>query len=113
MELAAHVVDLNVVAEVAEGGTSTELLSRYLRIPESPGAMDAGVAFYTRPVKSESETWIILVLDRVFKEDNHILVKTTVGCAASEVQIGNIRHAAEDQVDHVLGGLGLRWETER
>lgn len=112
MELVTHIVDLNIVAEVA-GGTSTELLRRYLQIPESLRDMDAGVALYTRPVKSESETWINLVLDRVFKEDNHILVKTTVGCAASEVQIDGISQAAEDQVTRVLDGLGLRLGTER
>jgi hypothetical protein len=74
--------------------------------------MDAGVAFYTRPIKSEAETWINLVLDRVFKEDNHILVKTTVGCTASEVQIEGISQAAEAQITRMLDGLGLHLGTE-
>jgi len=112
IELATRVVDLNIVAEVG-GTTSAGLLRRYLRIPESLGPMDAGVAFYARPIKSEGEPWINLVLDRVFKEDDHILIKTTVGCAGLEVQIDGISQAAEDQITRVLDGLGLHLETER
>ncbi len=112
IELGTHLLDLNIVAEIV-GATSSRLLSRYLRIPESLGPMDAGVAFYTRPVKGDAETWINLVLDRVFQEDGQIIIKTTLGCAASEVRIDGIGEAAEDQINRMLDGLGLRLQTEQ
>ena len=111
IQLRAHIVDLNIVAEVV-GSTSAQLLSRYVRIPVALGTMDAGVAFYTPPIDSADETWVKLVLDRMFKEDDHILIKTTVGCAASRVPLESIAQTVEGQLARVLDGIGLHLQTE-
>lgn len=110
IQLSTHTVDLNIVAEIV-GSTSARLLSRYVRIPDALGTMDAGVAFYTPPITSDDETWVNLVLDRIFKEDNHILVKTTVGCAAFTVPVESIAQTVEGQLARVLDGIGLQLQT--
>jgi hypothetical protein len=107
----AHIVDLNIVAEVV-GSTSAQLLSRYVRIPEALGTMETGVAFYTPPITSNDEAWVNLVLDRIFKEDTHILAKMTVGCAASAVSIDSVAQSVEHHLTRVLENVGLRLQTE-
>lgn len=107
----AQTVDLNLVAKVA-GSTSAQLLSRYVRIPEALGTMDAGVAFYAPPITSDDETWVNLVLDRVFKEEDQILIRTTVGFTASTVPVESIAQTVEGQLARVLEAIGLRLQTE-
>lgn len=108
MKLVSHVVDVNILAEI-RGATSTELLTRYVRTPEPLGAMDVGVAFYTRPIQNNQEQWINIVLDRVSRQDNQISIKMTVGLDAGAVPMDGITLAVENQTHHVLDGLGLHF----
>lgn len=110
-QLATHTVNLNIVAEVV-GSTSTGLLSRYFKIPEPLGTMELGLALYTPPITDDEQIWVNLVLDRVFREEKHILIKSTVGCAASTVPIESVGQVVEEQLTRVLDGLGLHLQAE-
>ena len=111
MKVMAHVVDLNILAEV-RGGTAADVLRQYVQTPDPLGVMDVGVAFYTRPIQKNEEPWINIVLDRVFREDSQLVIKTTVGCDAAAVPLDSIALAVENQTNRTLDGLGLHFVTD-
>lgn len=110
LHLTAHAVDLNILAEV-EGGTSADLISRYVRTPEVLGAMDLGVAFYTPPVQSNAEPWINIVIDRVFRQDKQVLIKLTVGFDANAVPLETFALEVDRYTTTILDRLGLYFAT--
>lgn len=108
IKLVSHKVDLNILAEI-QGGTCWDLLAQYVRTPQPLGIMDLGVAFYTRPIQNNQEPWINIVPDRVFRQDNRILIKLTVGYDAGAVPIEKLAVAMDGQTNHILDGLGVHF----
>lgn len=60
-------------------------------------------------VASNQESWVNVVMDRVFRQDNQILLIMTVGCDADKVLIEAIILEVQGKTDRVLNGLGLRF----
>ena len=111
LRLLSHMVDVNVLAEV-QNGTAADVLSHYVRTPEPLellGAMDIGVAFYSRPIQNNEDVWINIVLDRVFKEDRQLTIKITVGCDAAMEPLDRLASTVSSHIGRALDGLGLHF----
>lgn len=111
IQLGPQTVELNILAKLV-GSTSAQFLSRYVKIPMALGSMEAGVAFYSPPIANDDDTWVNLVLDRVFKEENQILIKTTVGCTACTIPIDSIAQNVREQMTRVFGALCLHIQAD-
>jgi hypothetical protein len=110
MQLSGHMVDLNIFAEI-QGRTYRDLMAQYVKTPEELGVMDLGVAFYTPPVQ-KNEPWINIVLDRVFRQDDQVWIKISIGSDAATVTLSDLALNVENKTIGALGNLGLHFAKE-
>jgi len=71
--------------------------------------MDLGVAFYTPPIQDTHQPWVNVVIDRVFRQDQQVQLKTTVGLDGGLVPPEEIASEVGKQLASMLEGLGIRF----
>jgi len=108
--MTSQVVELNVVTEI-QGASYSALMKRYVMIPEALGPVDAGVAFYARPVP-EGEAWSNVVLDRIFGQDGQLVVKMTMGMPSTKVGLDQLAVAVTETINTTFHNLGLEFPLE-